>query len=1407
MFKYLKLLVYFFYWGQGFFIVFALSLFATRPSVAQEDFRLTQLSVNQGLSHSDVTAIIQDQTGYLWLGTNNGLNRYDGNKVKVFKSKPNEPGSLQDSKITKLFADRGDRIWIGTQTAGLCYYEKKTQRFHAVDLKSALNYSNKITQSPFKISVILEDKKGRIWVAVRYLGVFVIHIDQENKISKIQNFPLSDLSKESRSGIQTILIASEDTALLGTDDGLHVFNQQTGKTERLPGDINNQVVNSIFKDRNGTIWVGRFDGLYILDAKRKLFPVRLSAEVKNIKTIAQDKMGYIWLGSFGYGACRMELFNPNLGKDHIFEVYPLNKRALQTDFIGSIERINCFLQDKYGLLWIGTSSGGAGYINIGQREIKRIQNMPVADPILPDDYVTAVFAEAGRIWIGTRKGLSVYEGAGKIRSILKEVHITSIHKDTENVFWVTTRTEGLKKIGYLKGNSVSPKVENAPIKGLPRDLADITEDHLKQLWIASVSRGVFIVKKGEKEALTFAKYSNGLSLSSKQINSLYRDPLYPSIWVSTKDAGVDKIEQNGDQVSLLKNYRYKMAGGGLSSDHIWPIKRSNDSTVWIGTLGGGINRLTQGKNGREKISYITTDHGLIDNDIEAMELDEKGNLWLAGYGLSRYDPITGRVVFFDHNDGLQSNAFKVGASFKDSVGQLYFGGINGLNYFNPEDFGDSRIRPDILFTDLKIFNVSTPIQEEAGAMLTKALNFTEKLVFKASQNDFTLEFAGIQLAQHTKLIYHYKLEGYNKDWIQTGVSSASFSNLDPGTYRFKVYSSYNNIKSIVRTMEIKVLPPWWLTWWAFAIYLFLVVMAFYFYRKIINKENSLKNELVIAEKEKELNRAKLEFFTNISHELRTPLSLIYGPITELLQQVEEGSKDKLWLIYRNTKRLMTLSNQLLDFRKMESGKLKLNAADGDIINFIREIWLVFKDKAREASVSYHMSTENEKVRLYFDREKMELVFSNLLSNAFKYTGKGGSIKINVYVKGAIDQEAVYENETLTDNYLEVVVEDNGVGIPPQEIEKIFDIYYQVANSRSLKSNGTGLGLSIAKGIMDLQRGFIKVESRLQQGSRFIVGIPFGRMHLGESNLIADYKGPDHLVHYDEVSVPEVKEGLLQTTDSYFSEFWSEESLITTEDAHFESRKWKILLIEDNPELLDYLKNNFNRSFKVVTARDGLEGWGKVQLHLPDLVISDVMMPEMNGLELCRLIKSSPGYSFIPILLLTARTASIYEIEGIETGADDYITKPFDIRLLNAKVNNLLQNRVKIKEYYRNVISLKEIKPESSNSDEMFVNRMIEVVEGNLENKDFGVLVLAQELAMSKSSLFKRVKDITGSSPVDFIRSVRIRKAAKLLLNGHLNVNEVAVQVGISDLKYFREQFRKHYGTTPTEYVRQNPVKL
>lgn len=1387
-------------------VMMFLYFIGTGTSYAQEDFRLTQLSVNEGLSHSDVTSIVQDPSGYLWLGTNNGLNRFDGSKVKVFKSRPNEPGGLPDSKITKLYADRGGRIWIGTQTSGLCYYDRETEHFRTVDLKSALNFSNRTTEAPFRISTILEDKKGDVWIAVKQLGLFILRIGPEGKITNVRNFPLAELRKEAKQGIQSILITSENTALFGTNDGLHSFDRQTGNTEKLKLKNNNQLVHTLFKDKNGTIWIGRFDGLYQLKQNTEAIEkVPLSIEVKNIKAIVQDSMGYLWIGSFGYGAYRVDSSGLNRSDHKTHQVFPLDKRALQTDFIGSIERINCFLQDKYGLLWIGTSAGGAGYLNIGQRDIKRIQNNALTNQILPDDYVTAAFAENGRIWVGTRKGLSVYANGKKVQAMLDGLHIMSFYMDTENVLWVATRYRGLKRIRYPNGSYGRPEVENASIKGLPEELVYVMGDHLNQLWVASANRGLFIASPKKHEAVSFEDYSNGMSLSSRRINSIYKDSLYPWMWVSTKDAGLDRIVQSSKHILQLKNYRYRKDGRGLSSDHVWPVRRSNDSTLWVGTLGGGLNRLTMGKSSQEEIKYFTTSNGLIDNDIEALELDDQGNLWLAGYGLSKYDPKTGKVVFFDHNDGLQSNAFKVGSSFKDENGQLYFGGINGLNYFSPQSLGESRIQPDILFTDLKIFNVSVPIGKEQNGrvLLHKALNFTNRLVFSASQNDFTLEFAGIQLAQHSKLVYHYKLEGYNKDWVLASTSSASFSNLDPGTYQFLVYSSYNNLKSQVRKIEIEVLPPWWLTWWAFAVYLVLVMTAFYLYRKVITKENQLKNELVIAEKEKDLNHAKLDFFTNISHELRTPLSLIYGPITELLQNVDEDSKEKLWLMYRNTKRLMTLTDQLLDFRKMESGKLKLNIAEGDIIRFIREIWLIFKDKAADASVSYHMSTEKEKVRLFFDREKMELVFSNLLSNAFKYTSKGGSIKVNVYIKGREDQEAIYESNLLIDNYLEVVVEDNGVGIPPQEIERIFDIYYQVANSRSLKSTGTGLGLSIAKGIMDLQKGFIRVESSLQQGSRFIVGIPFGKSHLEKDNLINDYKGPDNLIHYDQLPLTDLEQYEVLPTFTYPAELLKEEPVVFPSDDEFiEPSKWKVLIVEDNPELLNYLKNNFKRLFKVITARDGREGWEKLKLNLPDLVISDVMMPEMNGLELCRMIKATPEYSFIPVLLLTARTASVYEIEGIRTGADDYITKPFDIRLLNAKVNNFLEGRIKIKEYYKNVISLNDIRLESNNADEIFVNRMIDIVEQNLENKDFGVMMLAQELAMSKSSLFKRVKDITGNSPVDFIRSVRIRKAAKLLLAGQLNVNEVALQIGISDLKYFREQFKKYYKATPTEYVKQ-----
>jgi len=1353
-------------------------------AVAQEQegiYSLKQLSVNEGLSHSDVTAIVQDDLGYLWIGTNNGLNRYDGRTVKSFKADPFDLSSLPDSKITTLYKDKRGYIWIGTQHHGLCYYHPETETFKRLDIPT----------DDLWISTISENTQGQVWVATRQKGVYLIDMTSDSQMV------ISDHVLTKFSGNQTILtmvFTSADEMVFATFSNIYSFHYPSGTIFKinLPSKT---IAPQMVSDYKGGLYVGNNNALYQLQPQKKgrhayhVTDMHLSKPIQKITSLFLDKQKTLWIGTLGNGLYQLNQMRTQ--SDHPIPIIRVTNSTVSENFTGSLARVNCIFEDKYGLLWLGSSAGGAAYFNKGNHFFKLINNR-TGKQYLPSNYVNAIFSEAGRFIIGTRNGLAILNPGEKPSFMFSNVPITVIYKDQAGHFWIGSNGYGVKEMRYL-ANKLEEK-PNPVVEGLLRNahISSITEDHQGRLWIGTFGKGIQLLSADRQRIEPLRKFDQTSGLTSDQISYIYRDPRYPLMWVSTRDGGVDCFSLDNDQPVILKNYRYRADQAGLSSNFAWPIIRSNDSTIWIGTLGGGLNGITRHASGKESIRHVTVRNGIVDNDVESMELDKQGNLWIGGYGITKFDPHSGRTQFFDYKDGLQSNAFKVGASYQDAKGTLYFGGINGFNYFSPDSVGQDVSPPDMVLTDLRIFDV--PMQPDktfrGKNILSQPIQYTHNLVLPASLNNFTLYYEGIQLAASGKIKFHYQLEGYNEKYVTSMLPSASFSNLKAGTYRFKVKASLNNVYSKERMLTIQVLPSWWLSWWAYLLYALLVFLSFTIYRYILTNRNKLKNELILAAKDKSLNEEKLEFFTHISHELKTPLSLIYSPVTELLESNEPisntVSKEKLQLIRHHSERLMALAHQLIDLKKIGAGHLHLKATKNDIVKFIKEIWLLFKQQAESRSIAYHFSTEEESIALYFDAEKLQLVFSNLLMNAFKYTPEGGSIRINVYIKGDPKRAAAFAytsvGETLINHYLEVVIEDSGTGIPEDQLAHIFETYYHTTDTQSLQMEGTGLGLSIAKGILEKHRGFIRVESQVGIGSRFIVALPFGKAHVPSHQLIVNQTDPEDVSQY------QLDRDQLQTS--------------TDEEPLCPPHLYTLLLVEDHAALLNYLSDVFAKNFRVITAKNGAIGLEKAKLYFPDLIISDVMMPEMDGLEMCRKLKSDAETNFIPIILLTARTASLYELEGIHTGADDYISKPFNIQLLRAKINTCLQNRLKVKEYYSKLMASEEERPVINTADEVFIHRVIDTVEQNLQDKDFGILPLASALAMSKSALFKRIKDITGTSPVDFIRSLRLRKAETLLREGKLNISEVAFQVGMNDLKYFREQFKKRNNVSPSEYVRQ-----
>ncbi|MCG8309262.1 MAG: response regulator [Cytophagales bacterium] len=1322
---------------------------------ALSQYSFNQLSVNEGLTHSDVVAVVQDTSGIIWLGTNNGLNRYDGYTFKVFKHDFEDSLSLPSNRIKNLFCDSRNRIWIATQKSSLSYYEPATGYFYDVPLGKGKNYSEWVKQ-------IMEDEEGNLWYLTNRGSLNKLEWRDDHYQTVGFFMPLEFTISE--------ILAFDSRIWIGTRrSGLWELNPQNGKISRVTGPFRSAYSMNVLDD---TLIVASDQGLYKMAGKKgweKLF----HWEDKFISDIAIDYNRDIWVGFFNGGVLRLQAQSGKYADSYLYTAC----NHLITN------RINDLLIGAFDILWIGTSGGGVHFADLRSKPFKTINSENTA---VPDNYITAIYEDEGNLWIGTRNGLARSCISGEISYYEKGRHISALYKDRSGQFWVGTRFNGLR---CLEENGSMQKFNRWQERGLSsNEVIGIDEDSFGRLWIVTFRHGMTLMDARTKKVLAYLNRDN--YLPTNNLTYVYPDPVQPDVtWVGTRDAGLLKLScPEISQVSVEQYQFDRKDPSSISSNYVWPILRTSGHELWVGTIGGGLNKLVETDEG-VLFQHFTEKDGLADNDVESILVDNDGNLWIGGKGLVQFDPIRNSIVAYDVNDGLQSNSFKIGAAFKNQQGLLYFGGINGLNYFDPQEITANLHTPKVIFDDLKIFNRRVTVGERVNnrILLPKKLNYLPEITLKASENQFTIDLLGLHYSNPGQNKYAYKLEGYSQDWTyhEADQRHITFSNLKAGTYRFNTRVSNSDGKwSDIRSLIITILPPWWAAWWAFIIYAFIIFVLLYIYGFLMRRQSALKHELLLAEKEKDLNHQKIKFFTNISHEIRTPLTLIHGPLEEIIVDGPGvcGFLEKLNLIRKNVDRLLALTNQLLNFGKMDSGKMTLQAAEGNIVKFAQEIFLVFRHAAKERGIAYTFEVARNPVKLTFDRDKFEIVLTNLISNAFKYTKAGGKVDVLLRPVGKDTKDAVFEKvkskTKLSNNYLEITIRDNGIGMSKGDVGKIFDHFYQVKDLDTLSIHGTGIGLSLVKGIVDLHKGEIKVKSAKGKGSGFTLKIPFGSAHFDASSLLEDFKDSDHRAHYD---VPGPGEQIVSSEIQ-------------------PGMKRCILIVEDNKDVLTYLNSHLERTYKVITALNGRQGLEKARRHLPDFIISDVMMPEMDGLEMLSLIKKDPDLSFIPVILLTARTAMVYELEGVGAGAHDYIHKPFNIKVLLAKITSILATRENFKIYYKAHINLRSNATASlPNAEQKFLDDITNLVIDNLVNDDFSVQMMVRAMGMSQSACYKRIKELTGRSAVQFIRDIRLRRAAKLLNKGELNVSEVAFSVGINDLKYFREKFKEQYGCNPSDY--------
>jgi signal transduction histidine kinase/DNA-binding response OmpR family regulator len=1355
-------------------------------------------TIQETTSLRAISTIIQDGNSFIWIGTNGaGLYRYDGVNYFGYQYNQKKMGSISSNLIYTTFVDSSNNLWVGTDE-GLCLYNRDLDNFTKINIQDAIV---KGYDEPISVKTIIQDNKGNL-----ILGTYGFRLLKLNiKTLKVSMFE-SEFFNKPNTQIKSSVKNKHGIIYLGTNYGLleidlngkvkQVYKDKF-KREPLVEDIESLVI-----DKFGFIWLGTVsNGLMKIKPEMDNYQFENYFITKNkILSILQSSKDYIICGTENDGMFVIN-YKGQVEQKYLHSKY--NKFSLKSNSVWSL------YEDKENRLWLGYYNKGLGVFDKPNNKFDAVESLINNENSLQTSSVTAVVKDkTGKLLISIEGGgLDIYDPNDKsfihvnkknqnYYSGLEADDIQTLFIDSKQNIWLGSWSHGiyfLKKgttrfINYNTTNTAELKSDR---------VFSFSEDSKGRVWIGTFIKGLHYFDNVSNRII----YCGSKAFVDKSLDNAFIRKVFVDsddvVWVGTI-LGLFQVSLQPDstfKVLAMRDEMIKNRNKHISIQTILTIYESNDKTIWIGTDGGGLFSYNK-KN--KKFSNYNDFPGFTERSIRAIISDNNGCLWVSGgSGLTQLDFKNKKSINYTKSDGLIVNEFNNNAVFKDGNGELYFGSYEGVNYFNPNQIKKTEKAPRLYFSDFKLFNHSIKPNQDSSP-LTKVISQTKQIELNYTQSVFTIEYVGINYNFSKKNQYAYYLEGFEKNWNYVGNNTtATYTNLAPGNYIFKVKSANadGSWSPIPLELKIKVLPPWWKTFWAYLVYASILIFLVKYLNTIYQNRFKAK-QLIILEKEKslqqeKLNNKKLQFFTNISHEFRTPLTLIINPLEDILRtkNLSPDIHNKLKIVHKSSDRLSRLINELMDFNKLQFNKIQLQVKKIEVIGFTKEIIGYFNEEAASRNITINFEFTFDELDDWLDPKMFEKIIFNIISNAFKFTPDNGSITISIDKLDMDNSLLINGNKTPS---FSITINDTGAGIRKKDLNRIFDRFYQVNNVNKVYYGSTGIGLEVVKEFVELHKGKINVESELGEGTKFTVTFPLGKSFYNKNEILNEvYK----LEKNKTKPSLELNKNKTNGDDDGFD---NETTVVNVSESE---KAYTVLIVEDNTELRNYLKQELSKIYKVIAAENGQIGYELAVKKLPDLIITDVIMPVMDGLQMCKKIKGDLKTSHIPLLMLSAKAMVKDRLEGIDSGADMYLSKPFEFDILKSSLAQLITSRqIMFKKFYTGIT--KDGKEKTTSLDNDFIQKTLHFITENINNPQLSVELLSDKVFLSRSQMYRKIKTLTGVSVNEFIRNVRLEKAKQLIEQGNDNMTDVGFKVGFTSPSYFTKCYKIKYGYLPTQEKKQ-----